>query len=199
MSKGHLRLVLLAAGSSRRMRGGDKLLEPVGGVPLLRRQALACLQAVAGGEIGAVAVTLAPARPARLAALEGLAITALPVPDAEAGMSASLKAAAHWAEGHALMVVPADMPELTAQDFHKMATAYDGTSLRACDDAGVPGHPVIFPPEALPAFAALSGDEGARAILRAYPPELIPLPGKRATTDLDTPEDWAAWRAEAGV
>ena len=34
-------LVLIpAAGSSSRMRGGDKLLEPVGGIPLLRRQAM---------------------------------------------------------------------------------------------------------------------------------------------------------------
>ncbi|PJE36025.1 nucleotidyltransferase family protein, partial [Pseudooceanicola lipolyticus] len=25
--------------------------------------------------------------------------------------------------------------------------------------------------------------------------QLVPLPGQRARADLDTPEDWAAWRA----
>jgi len=185
-----MRTVLLAAGSSRRMRGGDKLLEPVGGIPLLRRQAMAC---VAAG-LGPVAVTVGPEQPARLAALTGVEATLLPVPDASEGMSASLKVAAIWAEGHALMVVPADMPELTAQDFRSLAAGYDGGTLRACDVAGVAGHPVIFPPEILPEFSTLTGDEGARRLLQHRPPRLFPLPGHHATTDLDTPEDWAAWR-----
>jgi CTP:molybdopterin cytidylyltransferase MocA len=44
----------------------------------------------------------------------------------------------------------------------------------------------------------LSGDEGARAILRRHPPRLLALPGRHAVTDLDTPEDWARWRAARG-
>ena len=46
MSPPRLKLVLLGAGGSTRMRGGDKLLEPVEGAPLIRRQALAMLAAV---------------------------------------------------------------------------------------------------------------------------------------------------------
>mgnify|MGYP006184317219 CR=1 FL=1 len=44
----------------------------------------------------------------------------------------------------------------------------------------------------------LSGsDEGARSVLVRHRARLrlVPLPGHHATTDLDTPEDWAAWRA----
>ncbi|MBN8294881.1 nucleotidyltransferase family protein [Rhodobacter sp. NTK016B] len=187
-----LACVLLAAGSSRRMRGADKLLEPVDGMPLLRRQALALLAA----ECGRVAVTLPPDRPAREAALEGLTLDRLSVPDALTGMSASLRAAARWAGNRTLMVVPADMPELTAEDFARVARACDGkTPLRATAEDGTPGHPVVFPATLLGSLADLHGDEGARSVLKAHPPALLALPGRHAVTDLDTPEAWAAWRA----
>lgn len=183
--------VLLAAGASRRMAGRDKLLEDIEGLPVLRRQALAMLAA----GFGPVAVTLPPACPKRAAALAGLEVTILPVPEAAEGMSASLRAAARWARGHALMICPADMPDLVAADFARMAAAFDGGVLRACDSEGRAGHPVVFPAALLPRFAALHGDEGARRLLLDHPPQLIALPGRRATTDLDTPDSWAAWRA----
>jgi CTP:molybdopterin cytidylyltransferase MocA len=41
---------------------------------------------------------------------------------------------------------------------------------------------------------ALEGDEGARGILRDGEIHPVPLPGQRALTDLDTPEEWEAWR-----
>lgn len=190
-----MRLVLLAAGAATRMQGRDKLLEPVEGQPLLRRQARAALTA----GLGPVAVTLPPDRPLRRQALTGLAVTPLPVPEAATGMAASLRAAAIWAAGQALMVVPADMPDLTAADFVSLARAFDGqTPLRATAADGTPGHPVIFPAALLPLFAALTGDEGARRLLRDHPPQLHPLPDRHALTDLDTPEDWAAWRSARG-
>ncbi|PTX03738.1 nucleotidyltransferase family protein [Pararhodobacter aggregans] len=195
MSPPRLRLVLLAAGGSTRMRGGDKLLEEVEGLPLIRRQVLA-MQAAG---LGPVAVTLPPDRPQRVAALEGLDVECLTIGEAAEGMSASLKGAARWAEGSALLLAPADMPELTAEDFRRLAAGYDGARpLRATAEDGTPGHPVIFPPALLPLFAGLGGDDGARSILKAHPPRLIALPGQRAVTDLDTPEDWAAWRGRSG-
>jgi molybdenum cofactor cytidylyltransferase len=201
-----LALALLAAGSGSRMRGRDKLLETVQGVALLRHLAR---QALAAG-LGPVAVTLRSDAPARVAVLEGLGVTLLPVADADAGMSASLKVAADWAEGlntmglsaeglsaEGLMICPADMPELTTQDFITLADAFDpdGPPLRACAQDGTPGHPVLFPARLLGAFSALTGDRGAQPVLHRHPPRLIPLPGNRATTDLDTPEDWADWRS----
>jgi len=186
-----MKTVLLAAGSSRRMAGRDKLLEIVEGLPLLRRQALAILSA----DIGPVAITLSPDRAARREAIADLAVTILSVPDAGTGMSASLRAAAVWAHDQPLMVCPADMPDLTAEDFAAMASAYRGAPLRATDCGGRAGHPVVFPPELLPMFTRLTGDEGARSILRAHPPDPVALPDRHATTDLDTPEDWEAWRA----
>jgi CTP:molybdopterin cytidylyltransferase MocA len=66
--------------------------------------------------------------------------------------------------------------------------------LRATGSDGRPGQPVLFPPRLVPRFADLSGDEGARRLLPGEPLVPVLLPGTRALTDLDTPEDWAVWR-----
>lgn len=185
---------ILAAGSARRMRGADKLLEPVGGEPVLRRLARA-----AQGAGGPVAVTLRDPDPTRAAVLTGLPLTLLPVPDAAEGMAASIRAAAAWARGldaSGLILSPGDLPGLDAADFVALAALFDpdGPPLRAFDDAGQPGHPTAFPARLFPALAAITGDEGARSVLRAHPPRAVPRPGRGPTQDLDTPEDWTAWR-----
>lgn len=178
------------------MRGGDKLLEPVAGLPLLRRQALAAL------EVAPVIVTLPPDRPLRARALEGLALRQVEVADAAEGLAASIRAGvAAAADGSALLVMLADMPEVGAGDLAALVAAHRGARqavIRAAGEDGTPGHPVLFPARMLPALALLQGDRGARDLLRAEAPVLVPLPGRRALTDLDTPEDWAEWRAETG-
>lgn len=192
-------IVIPAAGSSSRMRGGDKLMEEIEGEPMLRRIARLSLAASP-----VVFVTLPEggphARP-RLAALSGLGVRPLPVPDAHEGLAASLRAAVA-AAGHVsppgLMVVPADMPELTAPDLITVATVYEGepeTVLRAAASDYTPGHPVVFPARLFGELAVLSGDQGGRRIIAGEVVRLLPLPDRRAITDLDTPEDWAAWRA----
>lgn len=178
------------------MRGRDKLLEPVDdGTPLLHRQAA---RALATG--AAVMVTLRPEDHARRTALAGLAVTLRTVPEAAEGMAASLRAGAAWAEGtraRALMILLPDMPGITAADigalFHAWATEPD-TPLRAATPTGTPGHPVILPRALFPALRALQGDQGARPLLPATTRHHT-LQDDRATTDLDTPEAWAAWRA----
>lgn len=190
-----LAVVLLAAGRSRRMRGRDKLLETVDGIALLRCMA----QRVLASGAGVLAVTLPQICQDRAAALDGLDLTRLPVMDADEGLAASLRAAMVWAKGinaDGLMVCPADLPDLTASDFANLAQAFDpaGPPLRATACDGVPGHPVVFPARMFAQLASLSGDRGARDLLSSSPPRLIALPGRHATTDLDTPEDWSAWR-----
>lgn len=186
------------------MRGRDKLLEPVAGMPVLRRLSLAALQAAAGADDGKaqirVAVMLRPSDPARRAALHGLDLAVLPVTGADEGMAASVRCAADWAirtGADGLILCPADMPELQAEDFSALAQSFNrhGPPLRAASADGKAGHPVLFPAGFLPALAKATGDSGARFVLRCHPPRLIPRPGSRAVTDLDTPEDWAAWRA----
>jgi len=188
-------ILLPAAGASSRMRGRDKLLEPVGGTPCLR---LMAERALAASDL--VLVTLRDGDHDRAASLDGLALLPVPVPDAALGMAHSLRAgaAAVAEEAEGLMILPPDMPALEASDLAEMIAEFEAMkpdALRAVTEDGAPGHPVIFHRRLLPHFRDISGDGGAAGILElAENLRLHALPGDRARLDLDTPEDWAAWR-----
>jgi len=191
-------IVLPAAGASRRMRGGDKLLEQVEGRAVLR---VIADRALAASPY--VAVTLRPDDAARADVLGAIALTRLPVPDADEGMAASLRAGAQWAIAlpvNALMIALPDMPDITEADMRALIAdqaSQPDRPLRASDDTGKAGHPTILPRELFADMLALTGDTGARALLQANRPRLHALPGNRALADLDTPEDWAEWRARS--
>lgn len=191
-------VLIPAAGASLRMRGADKLMQPLGRVTALRLAAGMASQVAPN-----VIVTLPEGGPfakPRLAELHGLEVTALPIADAHEGMSASLRAgvrAAGNADG--LMIVMPDMPEITEEDLLLLLDVFaedPAAVVRAASEAGEPGHPVILPRRLFPEVMVLAGDEGARRVLAGEEITLVPLPGRAALLDLDTPEDWAAWRAE---
>lgn len=193
-------ILIPAAGASSRMRGRDKLLEQVDGQPLLARQAR---MALASG--ARVLVTVPPGDTARRAVLEPSdRLTVQDVPQAAEGIAASLRAGARWAQERGatgLMVLLADLPDLQQDDLAQMLAAFSRQperAIRAVACAGRPGHPVIFPARLFAALAQVTGDRGARAVLAREEVTALPLPENRATTDLDTPEAWAAWRARTG-
>jgi CTP:molybdopterin cytidylyltransferase MocA len=114
-------------------------------------------------------------------------------------MAASLRAAVAAApEAAPLAVLLADMPEITSQDISTLVGAFEAAGgervVRAASEDGQPGQPVIFPARLRPALLGLTGDAGGREILRQEEVVLVALPGRRALTDLDTPEDFAAYR-----
>lgn len=179
------------------MQGADKLLMPLhDGVPILHHVAR-----IAAAVASHVAVTLRPEDMARAAALNGLALTRLRVAKAQEGMAASLRAGAAWALQYpvdALMIALPDMPDVTQADFRALIAAqalHPRQPLRAASNDMQPGHPVILPRALLPELLHLSGDRGAASVLKAHPPRLHALQGRRALSDLDSPEDWERWRA----
>lgn len=189
-------ILLLAAGASSRMRGRDKLLEQVNGQPLL---ALMCRRAMQTGF--ATYVTL-PGLDHPRAAHIGRAAP-VPVPEAAEGMAASIRrgTAALPPDCAAVMVLPADMPEIETRDMLHLAAQFTGPAspvLRAAASGGRPGHPVLFPRRCFAALRSLHGDQGARKVLDTETVQPVPLSGTRALTDLDTPEDWARWRRHQG-
>ena len=192
-----LAILLLAAGASSRMRGGDKLLEKIAHQPLLSH--LVQQAQATGFQVLVTVPDLAHPR----AALTGPA-QCIPVPDAAEGMGASIRAGirALPAMIDGVMILPADMPELTTADLRQLARHFsgpDGPILRATgqDNSGGtrPGHPVLFPRRCFPALQTLKGDEGARRVLLGETVTEITLPGQHALIDLDTPAAWSAWRA----
>jgi CTP:molybdopterin cytidylyltransferase MocA len=188
-------IAIPAAGASSRMRGRDKLLEPVGGVPLL-----SLIAARARAVTRHVCVALPGAEGPRHAAIAGLDVRWVQVPDPSEGMAASLRAAlAALPESlSGVMILPADMPEIDTPDLRALIDAFrDAPGIwQATAADGTPGHPVIFPADLLGELARVSGDRGGRDLLARHADRLhrLALPGRRTVTDLDTPEDWARWR-----
>lgn len=193
--------VIPAAGSSSRMRGRDKLLGKVEGIPLLRRQAGIAIESGCG-----VVVALPKGDVARKEVLKGLELAMIEVEDAGEGLGATLRAATlhvmELAPDRAMMILLPDVPGITASDIQSVIKRFDAaggdTPTRATDASGRPGTPLIVPPRLLPQFAKLKGDEGGRAVLNDETITFVQLRGDRATRDLDTPEDWRAWRERGG-
>lgn len=191
-------ILIPAAGAASRMHGTDKLLEDVGGEPVLRR--VTRLATETGATVLVALPDTGPYLPARRAAVMGLGARVVPVADSHEGMAASLRAGAQEigpAEG--LMVLLPDMPDIDQADLGQMISAFaeePTVPLRATDaDGTTDGHPVILPRRLMQELAVLNGDRGARVVLDGERIRRIPLPARHAVTDLDTPEDWAAWRA----
>ena len=190
-------ILILAAGKSSRMGGRDKLLEDVNGTALL---AHVTNRALATGL--PVLVAVPDVNHPRATLVKSGTATLIPVPDRDEGMAASIRAGATALLGgnHAVMILPGDMPDLHSSDLTKLVAAFTRQPhniLRATAADGTPGHPVIFPADLVPALIAVTGDAGARSVIRANMDRLQTqaLPGNRALCDLDTPQDWAKWRA----
>ncbi|WP_146345318.1 nucleotidyltransferase family protein [Phaeobacter marinintestinus] len=192
-------ILILAAGQSNRMRGADKLMQPIDGEPLLRRSTGIALQS----GIGPVILALPTLPHPRYGAVEGMDVTTVPVPDAFEGMNASLRRgiAALPENSAAVMILLADLPDLTAHDLKLVSEAVDlepeFSIWRGATETGEPGHPVIFSADLFADLAKLTGDAGAQSVVQRHKTktQLVPLPGNRARTDLDTPEAWADWAA----
>lgn len=190
-------ILIPAAGASARMRGADKLLETVGGETALHRAA--SVARMAGAKVVVTLPEGGPHAAPRRAELAGLDIRVLLVPDAHEGMAASLRAGAAAAgSAMGLMVMLPDMPDITAEDLRTLIAAFNAAPtrvVRASAEDGTPGHPVIFPRRLFAELSVQTGDVGGRRVLEGEAVKLVRLAGARALTDLDTPEDWAAWRA----
>lgn len=191
-------ILILAGGQSTRMRGRDKLLEPVDDRPLLRKVVEDALSVSR-----TVFVALPDAAAARLEALAGLDVTPLALPQAAEGLSGTLRAGVvALPDCPAFLILLADLPEITGADIAAVLAARkvypDHLIWRGATPDGKPGHPILFDARLRPRFAELRGDDGGERIVRPLRAQthLVPFDTPRARLDLDTPEDWAAWRAK---
>ncbi len=192
-------LVLAAGASSRMGRGTNKLLEPVGGRPLLCWPVDALLES----GIRPVHVVVGADEAAIRSALADRDVKLLPCDDWADGMGASLahglRAIGGTPAWEGVLVTLGDLPELRAETIEALVAAFE----QAATDAicvpvheGRRGHPVLFGSDHRDALSGLSGDRGARALLERHPARVIEVevdsPG--IFHDVDTPGDLARAR-----
>ncbi len=192
--------LVLAAGRSTRMGGPNKLLEHVGGRPLVRR----AVEAALASKAEPVVVVTGNAADDVAAALDGLDVTLAHNPDFAMGLSTSLaRGLAALPETVAGAVVClADMPGIDADLLDTLIGGFveapEGTILVPTVD-GKRGNPVVWSRRYFAALAAVSGDVGGRALIGENAAAVVELPvGSEALADVDTPDALAAVRKTHG-
>lgn len=179
---------ILAAGAARRF-GGLKLLVDVGGVSLLAR----VVGEACRSRCDRVAVVLGAGASALAAALGEGPVERLENLRWDEGMSSSIHVAVNWARRRdleALVLVVADQPRLDARHLDALvAASHGGTRLAASHYVDVLGVPAVFPRSVFTELSALSGDSGARTILRRPNAHVVAVSWPHGAFDVDRRED----------
>ena len=184
-------LVLLAAGRSTRFGAGRHKLH----------------QELAGRPLGVVAATTLAALPFRarvvVTAVGGLNFEALGFrevvnDDPEAGMGRSVALGVEAADrlgAAAVLVALADMPCVTAAHVERLFATAGGAGVVASSDGHAAKPPALFTRDQFARLRALSGDVGARALLRDA--ALVVAPADELV-DVDTAEELDQLRGRIG-
>jgi len=187
-------VLVLAAGSSRRL-GFAKQGVLVSGEPLLRRT----VRLAAGCGPSEILVSVRDGTDPLLAVLSGLGYRAVSVPDASEGMAASLRrglaALSPGVDG--LLVLLCDHVRLEARHLDALVGRWRDAPERAVASAyaGTIGVPAMFPSSWWPRLAQLTGDEGARSLLRARSETVTCIEAEALSQDLDGLQDLNQARA----
>ena len=129
-------------------------------------------------------------------ALEGLPVRFVHNAHWQDGMGSSIAAgvSALRDTADAAFIVPGDMPLLTAGLLRSLIAAFERHSgapiVYPATPDGAQRNPVLWPSRLFPELRALSGPEGAKALLRPLLAESVAVAGDPAVfVDIDTPAD----------
>ncbi|MBV9813618.1 MAG: NTP transferase domain-containing protein, partial [Acetobacteraceae bacterium] len=184
--------IVLAAGRSTRMAPHNKLLIPDRqGKPMIAR---VVDNVLSSGARPILVVTGHNADDVR-AAVGGRPVRFVDAPDHAEGLSASLKRGVAALPDHvpAAAVVLGDMPLVTGRMLDALLAAYDpdeGRTIIVPTHAGETGNPILWDRKFFAEILALSGDVGARALLRRHAEEVceVAVGSDAVLRDFDTPE-----------
>lgn len=182
--------IVLAAGLARRM-GRQKLLLELGGKPVVRWSVESLLPHVAD-----LVVVTGPEDDAVRAALDGLPVRFARNPRPQAGLGSSIAVGVAALEPCTSAVVLAlgDQPRVPEEVVPALLRARQqtGRAIAAPVYRETQGTPVLFGAQVFGELAALDGDAGARAVVRARPERVVLVPiDAPMPLDVDTPEDYA--------
>ncbi|NEX61242.1 nucleotidyltransferase family protein [Noviherbaspirillum galbum] len=182
--------ILLAAGRGSRFDpegARNKLMQPLadGGTVAVR---------AAAAMLGALPRVLAVVRPGAdvlAVALRAAGCEVSCCAEASEGMGASLRHAIGLArDADGWVIALADMPYVQSSTVRLLADAIrGGASIAAPTREGRRGNPVAFHRNHLDALLGLSGDEGARRLLRSHPVMEIAVDDPGIARDIDTVDD----------
>ena len=190
--------MVLAAGLSSRM-GVNKLLLPLKGRPLVRH----AVDAAAASRCDPVIVVIGDNCGQIEAASCAHKVRFVRNRDFTGGLSESLKCGLRAlppdCEGVAVLL--GDMPFVTRHLIDALIAAFDparGQAICAPAYRGQRGNPVLWARQFFPEMLALEGDVGARSLMARHEAVLYELEvaDDGALTDIDTPEDLAAYESE---
>jgi molybdenum cofactor cytidylyltransferase len=92
------------------------------------------------------------------------------------------------------LILPADLPMVQPATLRAVAQALTHHTVVQAVYQGQRGHPVGFAATCGLELMALSGDQGARAVLQTYAPNALPVDDAGCIHDVDTPEALEAAR-----
>ena len=190
---GDVAAVILAAGSSTRMRSPKQILR-FRGLTLIRRAALVALEARCRPVIVVTGANAAPSR----SELQDLDVREAWNRDWESGMASSIRTGieavlAADPDVAAVVLMLCDQPYVTAEVIAALAVAHrvTGKPVVASAYGGSFGAPALFSRALFADLSGLEGAGGAKQVISRYAANahFVPFPGGK--TDLDTPDDFA--------
>jgi molybdenum cofactor cytidylyltransferase len=191
--------VVLAAGRSTRMGGPNKLLAEIARRPLVR----IATEGALASRASPVIVVAGHQHEELAQALAGLPVRLVHNPDFAQGLGTSLKAgiAAVPPEADGAIVCLGDMPRVDAGLINRLIDAFDpdhGALVVLPTFEGKRGNPVLWSRRFFPDLMTIEGDVGARHLIGRYGEAVVEVPveGKAALVDVDTPEALRGVRAE---
>ena len=198
MAQHQIGFLFLAAGASTRMRGSDKLLKKIDGVPLIQGALDEALKLNFP-----VFVTVPAHGEKRKLIISKTNAVVIEVKNADLGMGHSIATGlTHITENfnfHSLAICPSDLPGLSASSLKKLMNYFIKKPDMICRPAklgkSVMGHPVIFPKNYFEELKLIEGDLGARNILNRNEKNLnrFETDDDSYFIDLDTVEDFNNW------
>lgn len=188
--------LILAAGGSTRL-GQPKQLLTHDGQTLVRRMAEAALSL----RSGTVVVVLGADAERIGTELANVPVQTVLNGNWQTGMASSLRAGLNALTDEpfeAFLVLLTDQPYVTADLLRQLIDARQqtGRGIVACryGDADHPGVPALFDVRYRPVFLNLTGDVGARNLIRQHADDVVDVSFPLGVVDLDTAEDVAKWQ-----
>jgi len=191
--------VVLAAGTSTRMGGPNKLLFDVGGEPLVRRSVA---RALAAG-LAPVVVVLGHEAERVRAQLEGVPCRTVMNAEYARGINASLKAgvAAVPATAEAVVVMLADMPFVTADMIAALVQRYRAGVTRPplviSEYEGINAPPMLYDRALFAELQQMEGEGCGKQVVKRHRTEaaVVQWPAA-ALSDVDVPADYERVRTQ---